>query len=164
MEYGIDILLRIFKCDCFGFTVCSLKSFWMRKVYSVTLVTASLACVYLGWIYYSRWSENQAFVRRLAEPKAAQDRAIVDAHGGGRLTLLGFYATPATIRRGEKSQLCYGVSNAKTVRIEPPIKNIWPSFSRCVEVAPESGTVYRLIAEDSAGHKVIATTTIKVRS
>ena len=135
----------------------------MRKAYSVTLVTASLVCVYLGWIYYLRWSENRAFVRRLAEPKEAQDRAIVDAYGGGRLTLLGFYATPATIRRGEKAQLCYGVSNSKTVRIEPPIKNIWPSFSRCVEIAPESDTVYRLIAEDAAGHKLMATTTIKVR-
>ena len=134
----------------------------MRKAYSVTLVTASLVCVYLGWIYYLRWSENRAFVRRLAEPKEAQDRAIVDAYGGGRLTLLGFYATPATIRRGAKAQLCYGVSNSKTVRIEPPVKNVWPSFSRCVEVAPESDTVYRLIAEDAAGHKVIATTAIKV--
>jgi hypothetical protein len=134
----------------------------MRKAHSVTLVTASPVCVYLGWIYYLRWSENRAFVRRLAEPKEAQDRAIVDAYGGGRLTLLGFYATPATIRRGEKSQLCYGVSNSKTIRIEPPIKNIWPSLSRCVEVAPERDTVYRLIAEDAAGHKVIATT-IKVR-
>jgi hypothetical protein len=135
----------------------------MRKVYSVTLVTASLVCIYLGWIYYLRWSENRAFVRRLAEPKEAQDRAIVDAYGGRRLTLLGFYASPATIRRGAKAQLCYGVSNSKTVRIEPPVKNVWPSFSRCVEVAPQSDTVYRLVAEDAAGHKVIATTAIKVR-
>jgi hypothetical protein len=134
----------------------------MRKAYSVTLVTASLVCVYLGWIYYSRWSDNRTFVRRLAEPKEAQDRAIVDAYGGGRLTILGFYATPATILWGEKTQLCYSVSNSKTVRIEPPVKNVWPSFSRCVEVAPERDTVYRLIAEDAAGHKVIATTTVKV--
>jgi len=55
------------------------------------------------------------------------------------------------------------VPNSKTVRIEPPIKNIWPSLSRCVEVAPERDTVYWLIAEDAAGHKVIATTAIKVR-
>ena len=100
--------------------------------------------------------------RRLAESKEAQDRAIVDAYGGGHLTLLGFYAAPSTIRRGAKAQLCYGVSNSKTVRIEPPVKNVWPSFSRCIEVAPESDTVYRLIAEDAAGHKVIATTAVKV--
>ena len=134
----------------------------MRRAYSVTLVTAAVVLIYLGWIYYSRWSENRAFVRRLAEPKEAQDRAILDAHGGGRLTILGFYATPATILWGEKTQLCYSVSNSKTVRIEPPVKNVWPSFSRCVEVAPESDTVYRLIAEDDAGHKVMATATVKV--
>ena len=135
----------------------------MRKAYRVTLLTAALVCLYLGWIYYLRWSENRAFVRHLAEPKEAQDRAIVDAYGGGRLTLLGFYASPAAIRRGAKAQLCYGVSNSKTVRIEPPIKNVWPSFSRCVEVAPERDTIYRLIAEDAAGHKVIAATAVKVQ-
>jgi hypothetical protein len=135
----------------------------MRKAYSVTLVIAAVVLVYTGWIFYSRWSENRAFVRRLAEPKEAQDRAIVAAYGGGRLTILGFYAAPATILWGEKTQLCYSVSNSKTVRIEPPVKDVWPSSSRCVEVAPERDTVYRLIAEDAAGHKAIATTTIKVR-
>ena len=134
----------------------------MRKVYSIPLVTAAAVVLYLGWVYYTRWSENREFVRRLAEPKEAQDRAIVDAYGGGRLTILGFYATPATILWGEKTQLCYSVSNSKTVRIEPPVENVWPSFSRCVEVAPEKDTVYRLIAEDAAGHKAIATTTVKV--
>jgi len=134
----------------------------MRKAYSIPLVTAAAVVLYLGWVYYTRWSENREFVRRLAEPKEAQDRAIVDAYGGGRLTILGFYATPATILWGEKTQLCYSVSNSKTVRIEPPVKNVWPSFSRCVEVAPERDTVYRLIAEDAAGHKEIATTTVKV--
>jgi hypothetical protein len=139
------------------------ESFLMRKAYRVTLATAAVVLIYLGWIYYSRWSENREFIRRLAEPKAAQDRAIVDAYGGGRLTILGFYATPAIIRRGAKTQICYGVSNSKTVIIEPLVKNVWPSFSRCVEVAPESDTVYRLIAEDAAGHKEIATTAVKVR-
>jgi len=134
----------------------------MRKAYSIPLVTAAAVVLYLGWVYYTRWSDNRAFVRRLAEPKEAQDRAIVDAYGGGRLTILGFYATPATILWGEKTQLCYSVSNSKSVRIEPPVENVWPSFSRCVEVAPEKDTVYRLIAEDAAGHKAIATTTVKV--
>jgi hypothetical protein len=134
----------------------------MRKAYSIPLVTAAAVVLYLGWVYYTRWSENRAFVRRLAEPKEAQDRAIVDAYGGGRLTILGFYATPATILWGEKTQLCYSVSNSTTVRIEPPVENVWPSFSRCVEVAPEKDTVYRLIAEDAAGHKAMATTAVKV--
>jgi hypothetical protein len=135
----------------------------MRKAYLVALVSAVAVCAYLGWIYYSRWSERREFVRRLAEPKEAQDRAIVDAYGGGNLKILAFYATPAAIRRGSKAQLCYGVSNSQTIRIEPPVENVWPSFSRCVEVAPKSDTVYRLIAEDAAGHRETATAVVKVR-
>lgn len=135
----------------------------MRKAYRVTWVTVAAVCLYLGWVYHARRSDTREFVRRLEEPKKAQDRAIVDAYGGGDLTVIVFYATPATIRRGAKSQLCYGVSNAQTVRIEPPVENVWPSFSRCVEVSPENDTVYRLIAEDAAGLKKSASTMVRVQ-
>jgi hypothetical protein len=135
----------------------------MRKLFRVTLLIFVVAGIYLGWIYYSRWNEKREFVRRLSEPKEKQDRAIVDAYGGGRLTILDFYATPASIRRGAKAQLCYSVSSSKTVRIEPPVANVWPSLGRCVEISPQKDTVYKLIAEDDAGQKKIATAEVKVR-
>ena len=135
----------------------------MRKAYRITWVTVAAVCLYLGWVYHERRSDTREFVRRLEEPKRAKDRAIVDAYGGGNLTVMTFYAVPATIRRGAKSQLCYGVSNARTVRIEPPVENVWPSFGRCVEVAPESDTVYTLVAEDAAGLKKSASTVVKVQ-
>ena len=134
----------------------------MRKVYGITWVSVTVACIYLGWVFYSRWSENRAFIRSLEERKAAQDRAVVEKYGGGRRTILGFYATPPTIRPGETAQLCYSVSNAESVRIEPPVKNVWPSLSRCVEVTPGSDTVYKLIAEDSKGNTEMASVTVKV--
>ncbi len=117
----------------------------------------------LGWIYYSRWSEKRAFIRRLEEPQAAQDRAVLEAYGGGRLTILGFYAAPSIIKRGETTQLCYGVSNSKMVRIEPPIEDVWPSHSRCVNASPRVDTVYKLIAEDAQGHTETASVTVQVR-
>jgi hypothetical protein len=134
----------------------------MRKVYGFTWVTVAVMCIYIGWIFFSRWSENRALIRRLEEGKAAQDRAVVEAYGGGRLTILGFYATPTTIHTGKTAQLCYSVSNAESVRIEPPVENVWPSLSRCVEVAPSSDTVYKLIAEDSKGNAKTASVIVKV--
>ncbi len=136
----------------------------MRKAYRFTWLLIAAGCLYLGWIYYSRWSEKRALIERVEERKAAQARAVVDAYGGDRLTILTFYAMPGTIRRGGKAQLCYGVSNSERVRIEPPVKNVWPSFSRCVEVTPGSDTVYKLIAEDGKGHTASATTTVIVKS
>jgi len=119
--------------------------------------------IFAGWTFYSRWAENRAYTQRLEEQKAAQAQAVIDAYGGDRLTILAFYVTPSTIRRGEKAQLCYGVSNSKSIRVEPPVKNIWPSFSNCVEVAPQRDTVYKLIAEDANGNTKTVSTAIKVR-
>ncbi len=135
----------------------------MRRIHLVTLVSVALVCGYLGWIYYARWSENRRFAQSIAEIKKARDHAIVGAYGGGQLKILAFYATPGTIRRGSKAQLCYGVSNSKSLRIEPPVGDIWPSFSRCVDVAPASDTEYKLIAEDAAGHRAIASTVVRVQ-
>jgi hypothetical protein len=132
----------------------------MRKV--ITFMLLLIMCLYLGWTFYSRWRDNRALVRRIEERKASQERAVAKAYGGGSLVIMGFYANPGIIHPGQKSQLCYSVNNADTVRIEPPVKDVWPSLSRCVDVLPRKDTVYKLIAEDATGQIKTATTTVKV--
>jgi hypothetical protein len=100
----------------------------------------------------------------MEENKRAQDRAVVEAYGGGRFNILGFYVTPAIVLKGQKAQLCYSVINAESVRIEPPVENVWPSLSRCVDVKPDKDTVYQLIAEDAQGNRKTARLTVKVTS
>jgi hypothetical protein len=132
----------------------------MRKMLIFTCVTFAAAGIYLGWIYYSRWRNSQALIQRLKAPVEARDRAFVGAYGGG-IRILSFYAVPSTIRRGETAQLCYGVANAESVRIEPPpVEAIWPSLSRCVAVVPQTDTDYRLIAKD--GRKNTRTADLRV--
>ena len=58
-----------------------------------------------------------------------------------------FYASPAQVARGEKTLLCYGVENARTVWIAPPRKELSAALSRCVDVAPFETTTYTLTAE-----------------
>ncbi len=137
--------------------------FSMRKKYVLTLLVAAVGCLYIGWTFYSRWTAKSALIQNLEESSESQKRAVGEAYGDGRVSILNFYAVPPEIRRGESAQLCYGVVNADSVRMEPPVKNIWPSRSRCVEVAPESDTVYTLAAEDAAGNKVTAETAVLVR-
>lgn len=135
----------------------------MRRVFRFTWwILLVFACIYLGLIYYSRRSAERELLQDLEEQKALQERAIVDAYGGDNLAILNFYANPATIRPGETTQICYSVPNAESVRIEPHVENVWPSLSRCVDVAPASDTVYTLTAEDAAGNTVTATTTVEV--
>jgi hypothetical protein len=113
-------------------------------------------------VYYGRRSATRDLIQDLEERKASEERAVADAYGGDRLSILNFYANPASIRRGETTQLCYSVPNAESVRIDPPVKNVWPSRSRCVDVAPQSDTTYTLIAEDADGNTVTADTTVEV--
>ena len=149
-----------------SYYVCRIN-FWESVLMGRTLrfiwVLLAAGCVYLGWTFYSRWSVNRAIVQQLEEQKAAKAQTVFDAYGGGHLKIMSFYASPGTIRPGHTAQLCYSVANSENVRIEPPVKNIWPSLSRCVEVAPKSDTVYKLIAEDGKGNTESASTTVKVR-
>jgi hypothetical protein len=90
------------------------------------------------------------------------DRAAVELLGGKELAIQMFYATPGAIRRGESARLCYGVANAKTVKLEPQSNPVWPSYSRCVEVAPSKTTTYTLTIMDAAGNTKSQTVEVKV--
>ena len=134
----------------------------MRRMFRFTWLVVLLGCIYLGLTFHSRWSQKQALIQRLEESKAMKDRAVVEAYGGDNLTILDFYATPTAIRPGETAQLCYGVSNSQSVRIEPHVESVWPSLSHCVEVTPSATTFYRLVAEDTDGNTATATAYVRV--
>jgi hypothetical protein len=125
------------------------------------LIVAGL--IYDGWIFYSRRSENREAVQGQADQEAAQERKTIDAVGGGGLKILNFYAAPDTVKRGAQTNLCYGVTGAKTVRMEPAVEAVWPALTRCVQVSPKKDTEYKLVAEDGAGHSVTQSIAITVK-
>lgn len=134
----------------------------MRKAYRLTLMIAVMIALYLGWTFYSRWSDNQAFKQRMEKLNTSQESTVSKSYGGGELKILGFYATPPAVRPGESAQLCYSVASAESVRIEPHVDNVWPSYSRCVPVTLSKETTYKLIAEDADGNTATAETTVEV--
>ena len=123
--------------------------------------------LYVGYIFMSRWQENRSIEQRAAEQQAAtqqrEDRATVEQLGGKELAIQSFYGSPGVVQKGGTVQLCYGVANAKTVKLEPQDNPVWPSYSRCVDVKPAKTTTYTLTAEDGAGHSVTQTLEIKVK-
>ena len=125
------------------------------------LIVAAL--IYDGGIFYSRWSGKRQAQQAQADQVARQERKELDAIGGGGLKILTFYAAPTTITRGAHTNLCYGVTGAKTVRMEPPVDAVWPALTRCVQVSPKKDTEYKLIADDDAGHSATETIAVKVR-
>jgi hypothetical protein len=118
-------------------------------------------------IMYARWQDERTRERQAAEEHAEKqreaDRAAVDQLGGKDFEILDFYATPKAIRRGESAKLCYGVSNAKTVTLEPQPHAVWPSAANCVDVSPQKTTTYTLTIINAAGNSKSDTLDLAVR-
>jgi len=127
----------------------------------------AIAALVVGWILFSRWQENRGLEKRAKEERTQkqqeQDRIALEQFGGKELAIKNFYASPGAIRRGETVQLCYGVANAKTVKLEPQSNPVWPSYSRCVDVTPNKSTTYTLTIVDAAGNTRTQTLKVKVR-
>jgi len=138
-----------------------------QKTLRFTWIILLGALIYLGYVFYSRRQESSEFERQQSEIRSekqrAEDEKTVEQLGGNRFDILNLYASPASVHPGESAQVCYGVSNAKRVELEPQTELVWPSLNRCVRVAPRKTTTYTLTAEDSAGNKKTATVEIKVR-
>ena len=123
----------------------------------------AIAALYVGWVFFSRRQDRREFEEKAAAKKREEDRRAVEMMGGNRFEILTFYASPGAIHRGETAQVCYGVSNSKTVRLEPQSNPVWPSLARCVDVAPKKDTTYTLTIEDGKGNTKTATLTVQVR-
>ncbi len=76
--------------------------------------------------------------------------------------IIAFYPRDTAVTEGEKTLLCYGVSNAKSVRIDPPVDGVSPSLTRCVEIRPKGETRYTLTAVGADGQAVSQSVTVRI--
>ena len=133
-------------------------------LYSSVLV--GIAVLVVSWILFSRWQENRLIERRAREEDSRKqlenDRIALEQLGGKDLAIQSFYASPGVIHKGESLQLCYGVANAKTVKLEPQQNAVWPSHARCVSVSPQKTTRYTLTISDAAGNVQTQSLQVKV--
>jgi hypothetical protein len=82
----------------------------------------------------------------------------------GPVKILNFYASVGAVLLGDKALLCYGVENAKSVRISPTLQGgVYPSPSRCLEIVPERTTHYMILAEGFDGRVVTQSFTLPVQ-
>ena len=139
----------------------------LKNPFLYSWAALAIAALVVGWILFSRWQENRDIEKRAKEERTQkqqeQDRITIEQLGGKELAIQNFYASPGAIRRGETVQLCYGVANAKTVKLEPQASPVWPSYSRCVDVTPAKSTTYTLTIADAAGNTRTESLEVKVR-
>jgi len=120
-------------------------------VRSVVRVMTAIAVVYVSWVFLSRyWSHHHPAPVR-DEEQARRNAEFTRRYGGTQVKILQFYAREGNLIQGSPTVLCYGVLNAKSVRIVPEVEGVSPALSRCVEVSPTKDTEYTLTAEGNDG-------------
>lgn len=136
----------------------------LKKVFKFSWIIVVIAALVVAGIFYSRWQENKDIEAKAAEKQREHAREVAEALGGSNFEILNFYAAPGAIRRGDSAEICYGVSNAKSVDITPKLsEGTWPSLNRCIAVEPKKTTTYTLTATDTKGQKKSATLTLEVQ-
>jgi hypothetical protein len=130
----------------------------MRKLLIAILVPP---LAWLAWIYTSRGIGTLRWNREHSRP-APGNPEFARTYYGSDLRILQFYAREGTVTEGDKTVLCYGVLNARSVRLDPPVANVSPSINRCIEAAPSRNTQYTLTAEGRDGRTVSAALTVGV--
>jgi len=141
----------------------TLRNMWMGFG-----VLALVVLGYTAFVFWSRWQLNQDIAAKERAARAAKVRddaaKSFEVLGGADFKIVSFYAMPGTIHRGDSVDMCYGVSNAKSVKLDPPdVASMFPSLDRCVKVAPKKTTTYTFTADDGKGNTQTQKLTIEVR-
>ncbi len=134
----------------------------IRKLLPFTSAAVIIAALYLVWVFYSRWEAGRDAEQAQRDTRVQDAQKVLEAYGGNKVTVLSLSAVQGVIHRGDSTQICYGVSNATTVSMSPPVGELWPSMYRCVDISPKADTTYILTASDGQGHSDSKAIQIKV--
>jgi len=102
----------------------------------------------------------------IGSARKADPRTWVRPIGAGPapVKILQFHANVGSLMAGEKAMLCYGVENAKSVKISPSPGTTFPSLNRCMEIGPVQTTHYMLMAEGYDGRVATSAFTLAVHA
>jgi len=127
-----------------------------KNAFLYSWAALSLAALVVCWIIFSRWQENRGIEKRAkaerTQKQQEQDRAPSNNSAERSSPSRTSTPLPERFAAAKTVQLCYGVANAKTVKLEPQRNPVWPSYSRCVDVTPTKSTTYTLTIADAAGN------------
>ena len=136
----------------------------LRRILPYTTIAVIIAALYVAWTFYSRYESSRRAQQALEAQRAQARKQQVDMiYGSGEIKFTTFGADSGVLRRGETTELCYGVLNAKTVKLDPPVEAAKPTYHHCLEIAPAKTTTYTITAEDGKGHSKSESITVQVK-
>ena len=135
----------------------------LKAILPYTTVLLILAILYVAWTFYSRNESNREAEAAIEAKKEAARKNVVDTiYGSGEIKFSTYGADKGLLHRGESTELCYGVVNATTVKLDPPVADIKPTYRHCLEIAPKKTTTYTITAEDGKGNSKSESITVRV--
>jgi hypothetical protein len=139
----------------------------LKNPYLYSMIVFLVVFSYVVILFVSRYKSNRAFQARArekaAERRRADDRAALEQLGGSELAIRSLYISPAIVHPGASTQLCYDVVDAKSVTLDPPEGQVWPSHFRCLDLFPKKSTTYTLTITDAAGKSLSQSVQLQVR-
>jgi hypothetical protein len=133
----------------------------MRRLGVVLRLVLAVVLAQLAWTWVQRHDSDLRLRRFLSGRHASPSRSA--SNSGTSARIVQFYARDAEIVEGERDLVCYGVENARSVKLDPPIEKVSPALVRCFFVEPKADTFYTLFAEGADGSRDEATFAIRVR-
>lgn len=124
-------------------------------------VALAVAIAQLAWTWLQRHDADLR-VRRMLAGRTARQESPAPGDGPG-VRIEQFYARSGEITDAENTVICYGVRNARSVRLDPPVETLTPSLTRCFFVEPKQNTRYTLTAEGADGVTAAESFEVKVR-
>ncbi|MDQ2841847.1 MAG: hypothetical protein M3Y72_12575 [Acidobacteriota bacterium] len=135
----------------------------LRKLLPLTTVGVIIAALYVAWTFYSRHESDVAAQQAAAaKEQARRERTVHAVFGSGEILFTGFSADSGLLKKGEHTQLCYGVENAQTVKLDPPVAAVKPTYHTCIQIEPKATTKYTISADDGKGHTKSESLTVRV--
>jgi hypothetical protein len=133
----------------------------MRRIGLLLRIALALAIAQIGWTWLQRHDSDMR-IRRMLAGRAARPSAVA-TDDGTHVRIEQFYARSGEITDVDRTVICYGVRNAKSVRLDPPVAKLTPSLTRCIAVEPRQDTKYTLTAEGFDGDRDTASFELKVK-
>ncbi|MCU0245312.1 MAG: hypothetical protein MUC42_01990 [Bryobacter sp.] len=133
----------------------------MKRWWWISLAALVLAAGYVAGVFLRREMQSREFEDRAGQRPAPSPSELERLYASGRVKIIAFYTPSGYLMEDEPTTLCYGVVNARSVRLEPPLEPLSPSLNRCIALTPKRDAVYTLVAEGHDGQLVSESCRVK---
>jgi hypothetical protein len=136
----------------------------LPRLLRITTVGVVIAGLYVAWTFYSRHQRTEEAEQAIQKKQDDHRKRVADQiFGSGEIKFSTFSIATSVLKRGETTQLCYGVANATGVKLDPPPPEpLKPSNLHCLDISPKKTTTYTITASNDKGEKQSQSLTLRV--